>query len=205
MKHRHLLSLLLIVPFLCPALRAQNTSQPAGNPRRAALIFGPRHAFTIRAPDRWTLDTRSGQGQGLQAVFYPDGERWSTSSAVMYCQVVARGKDIKDLRGIIEYDQARHRNSAPGAVTATEPPIPLGGGKTASVLRFSGGGNGNFSQTAYIEERSVIVLVNLSCRSAEAFDRSLGGFTDFVKSYTFLADDEENILRAVEAAELDAE
>ena len=212
MKLRYLVLLPLLLFSLLHAGHAQSAAKvplksvdTAGAATRNALIYGPLHAFTVRAPGGWTLDTRSGRGQGLQAVFYPNGERWATSPAVMYCQVVARGKEIKDVKGMLEYDQARYRNNGPGAVVAEQPAITIKANKSASVLRFNGGSNGTFSQTAYIEERAVIVLVNLSCRSSDAFERSLAAFTEFVRSYTFLADDEENILRAVEAAELDGE
>jgi hypothetical protein len=197
MKLRYFFLLAALFPLLpCRAARAQSGVKPpdtAHAATRNALIYGPLHAFTVRAPGGWTLDARSGRGQGLQAVFYPNGERWATSPAVIYCQVVARGKDIKDLKGMLDYDQARYRNSGPGAVVAPQQAIAINGSKSASVLRFSGGNSGTFSQTAYIEERAVIVLINLSCRSSEALERSLP------------ADDEENILRAIEAAELDGE
>jgi hypothetical protein len=167
----------------------------------AALIYGPRHAFTVHAPDKWTLDNSSGRRQGLQAVFYPNGERWSASPAVIYCQVIPRDQQIKDLAAMLDYDRNRYRNTSPNAVVADLPAVSFPSGKQAAVRRFSGGPSGAIEQTAYIEERTVIVLIILSCRNAEALDRSLPAFTQFVRSYTFLADDSENILRAVEAAQ----
>lgn len=183
-----------------PVLAAPNDTA-APKEQRAALIFGERHALTLRAPERWTLDTRSGRAQGLQAVFYPQGERWAGSPSVMYCQVVARGKDIADRNAMIEYDQNRFRSSSPTAVVTRGDSIVLGNGAVTPTSRFSGGARGNLEQVAYIEERSVVVLVVLSCRNAEIFDRSLPAFRQLVASYKFLADDQENIMRAVEAAE----
>lgn len=168
---------------------------------RAALIYGDRYALTVRAPDLWTLDTRSGQRQGLQAVFYPDGERWAKSPAVMYCQVVGRGKEIADVRAMVDYDQNRYRNSSPTATVAEQSAMQVNGGKSVLVRRFSGGAKGTIEQVAYIEERTVIVMIILSCRNSEAFDTSLAAFGQLVNSYRFLADDQENILRAIEAAE----
>jgi hypothetical protein len=169
--------------------------------QRAALIFGERHALTVRAPEGWVLDTRSGQGQGLQAVFYPHGDRWAKSPAVMYCQVVARSKDIADMAAMIQYDQERFRSGSPSAVVTPGDSIAIPGGRRAPTRSFAGGARGTFEQVAYIEERSVIVLVVLSCRSSELLQRSVPVFRQLVGSYQFLADDEENILRAVEAAE----
>lgn len=147
------------------------------------------------------LDTRSGKAQGLQAVFYPQGEKWAKSPAVMYCQVVARSGDITDAAAMANYDQQRFRNASPSAVVAAGDSIPLNNNRHAITWNFSGGPRGTFERVAYIEERTVIVLVVLSCRSSEALERSLPAFRQLVRSYQFLADDYENILRAVEAAE----
>jgi hypothetical protein len=182
------------------ASRTDSARTDTANRDRAALIFGDRHALTIKAPDQWTLDTKSGQRQGLQAVFYPQGERWAKSPAVMYCQVVGRGKDIRDLRGMLEFDQSRFRNSSPTAIIEEQPALKAGEKKQAVVRHFAGGAKGTIERVAYIEERTVIVMVILSCRTDEAYQRSLPAFGQLVASYKFLADDQENILRAIEAA-----
>jgi hypothetical protein len=166
---------------------------------RAALIYGDHHALTIHAPDNWVLDTRSGQRQGLQAVFYPQGEHWAKSPAVMYCEVVGRGKDIRDLKALLDFDQSRYRNSSPTALVEEEPALQAGG-RSAVVRHFSGGAKGTIESVAYIEERTVIVMVVLSCRTPEAYQSSVPAFKQLVGSYKFLADDQENILRAIEAS-----
>jgi hypothetical protein len=189
-----------------PTTSRSTTSRPdaaradSAHAHRSALIYGDRHALTIQAPAGWVLDTRSGQRQGLQAVFYPQGERWSKSPAVMYCQVVGRGREIRDLKGMLEFDQSRFRNSSPTALVEEQPALPAGAGKKAIVRHFSGGAKGTIERVAYIEERTVIVMVVLSCRDAEAYQRSLSAFGQLVASYRFIADDQENILRAIEAA-----
>lgn len=173
-------------------------------PGKAALVFGNHHALTLRAPDAWVLDTRSGRTQGLQAVFYPQGERWANSPAVMYCQVVGREGDIKGVGDMIEYDQARFRNSSPTAVVLEGTAIPVTAGKNTRNIptrQFTGGAKGTLEQVAYIEEGKVIVMIVLSCRNPESFEKSMPAFRQLVTSYTFLADDRENILRAIEAAE----
>lgn len=183
------------------AAKSGKSDSITGKQQRAALVFGDRHALTLRAPDGWMLDTRSGRAQGLQAVFYPHGERWAASPSVMYCQVVARGKDIADRNAMIQYDQNRFRSSGPTAVIASGDSIVSGNGTRIPTSRFSGGARGTIEAVAYIEERSVVVLVVLSCRSPEIFERSLPAFRQLVGSYKFLADDQENIMRAIEAAE----
>jgi len=43
---------------------------------------GQDHSFIISAPKGWVLDNQSGQSDGLQAVFYREGQTWSGASAV---------------------------------------------------------------------------------------------------------------------------
>ncbi len=168
--------------------------------QRAALVFGDRHALTLRAPEHWTLDTRSGRSQGLQAVFYPQGEQWAASPSVMYCQVVPRD-EITNRDAIIASDLDRFRGSSPTAVAIAGDSLGVASGLWVPTVQFSGGPRGTIEQIAYVEERSVVVLVVLSCRNTEVFERSLPAFHQMVGSYKFLADDQENIMRAVEAAE----
>ncbi|HVZ40544.1 MAG TPA: hypothetical protein VHI13_14790 [Candidatus Kapabacteria bacterium] len=169
--------------------------------RGAALVYGPRHALTLHAPDGWVLDEKSGRAQGLQAVFYPRGEAWATSPAVMYCAVVPRGGQIRDLAAMLEYEANRFHNASPSAAIIEQPAIVLPKNRRATVRRLSGGVNGALEQVAYVEESTVIVMVVLSSRTPETFSKALPAFTALVGSYHFLSDDPENIQRAVEAAE----
>lgn len=170
---------------------------------KAGLVYGPRHAFIVRAPIGWTLDSRSGRRQGLQIVLYPNGESWSRSQSVIYCQVSPRGGSLPSIRELIAGEEQRFRNQSAEAMVAEAPAIRIDDSVTALVRTFSGGRNHAFEATAYIEARTVLVSLVLSCRSAEAFEQARAAFTAFVRSYRFLADDEENILRAVEAVEDD--
>lgn len=166
----------------------------------AALIVGPTFALTVRAPEGWVLDTRAGRRQGLQAVLYPEGGSWGESPVVMYCQVIGRDA-TRNRQGVIGADIESHRGSAPTAVVSEQKEIPVTRGSAAMVRRYAGGARGTIEETAYLEERTVIVLFILTSRDQEGFERSLASFAKLVSSYSFLADDAENIQRAIEAVE----
>jgi hypothetical protein len=55
------------------------------------IVYGPRAAFNISAPEGWVLDNESGKEQGLPCVLYPKGESWVDAKTVMYAQI-ASGK-----------------------------------------------------------------------------------------------------------------
>lgn len=172
---------------------------------KAGLVYGSRYAFIVRAPAAWTLDNQSGKRQGLQVVLYPTGQSWAKSPSVMYCQVVPKGGTVGGASALIAEEEARFRSQSPEATVEPLPEIRVGDSATALVRRFSGGRNHAFEATAYVEERTVIVSLILSCRTREAFDAALPAFTALVRSYRFLADDDENILRAIEAVEAEEE
>ncbi len=179
------------------AAHAQTAHEAAG---KAALIVGPTFALTVRAPQGWTLDSRAGKRQGLQAVLYPNGSSWEGSSTVMYLQVLGRD-ETHDRRAVIDADVENYRNGAPSALVSEQPEIVVTKGNPALVYRYAGGARGTVEETAYLDERTVVVLIVLSSRDTTTFRKSLDSFRDLVSSYSFLADDAENIQRAIEAVE----
>ena len=41
------------------------------------IIYGPKAAFNISAPEGWVLDNEFGKEQGLPCVLYPKGQSWA--------------------------------------------------------------------------------------------------------------------------------
>src|SRR5215470_16305847 len=79
MKRAGLLSLVL---FIAAAIAAQN-KYPGG------ILYGPKAAFSISAPEGWALDNESGKEQGLPCVLYPKGESWADARTVMYAKIAS--------------------------------------------------------------------------------------------------------------------
>ena len=46
---------------------------PAQNKYPGGIVYGPKAAFNIAAPEGWVLDNESGVEQGLPCVLYPKG------------------------------------------------------------------------------------------------------------------------------------
>ena len=61
------------------------TVVPAQNKYPGGIVYGPKAAFNISAPEGWVLDNESGVDQGLPCVLYPKGSTWADANAVM-CQ-----------------------------------------------------------------------------------------------------------------------
>src|SRR5882762_10044903 len=76
---------LVILLVLCGVGQAQqNTEKP--DDKDSGIIYGPDHVFVLTAPKGWVLDNKSAVGQGVQAVFYPEGSSWKNGIVVMYAR-----------------------------------------------------------------------------------------------------------------------
>ena len=53
------------------------------------IVYGPKAAFNISAPDGWVLDNQSGQNQGLPCVLYRKGQSWADGKTVMYAKIAS--------------------------------------------------------------------------------------------------------------------
>ena len=76
--------LFICLPLLlfCSPISAQET-YPGG------IVYGPKAAFNIAAPEGWVLDNTSGVEQGLPCVLYPKGSSWEDAKTIMYAKIAS--------------------------------------------------------------------------------------------------------------------
>ena len=70
-----LVLIFLAVSALCSPVIAQETF-------RGGIVYGPKAAFNISAPEGWVLDNQAGVEQGQPCVLYPKGESWADARTV---------------------------------------------------------------------------------------------------------------------------
>jgi len=161
----------------------------AQDDRGGVVIYGQKHAFTLSAPQGWVLDSTAGKSDGLQAVFYPKGGSWADSEAVMYVNTSPRqGDPPETLKSLIQKDVDEFK----GAVVTNLAGLPLAGGRLAIVRQFTAKEGGNIEAVAYLEEKTVFVMLVLSSRNQAAFDAAYPAFKELVTGYTFLTTDVEH-------------
>ena len=54
-----------------------------------AIVYGPKGAFNIAAPDGWVIDNSAGAGQGLPCVLFRKGQTWQTAEPMMYARIAS--------------------------------------------------------------------------------------------------------------------
>jgi hypothetical protein len=60
------------------------------------IVYGPKAAFTIKAPEGWVLDNSSGVSQGLPCVLYPKGSTWQEAKTIVYAKIARRARTERD-------------------------------------------------------------------------------------------------------------
>jgi hypothetical protein len=79
---------------VCLALLFVTTGVPAQEKYRGGIVYGPKAAFDIAAPEGWVLDNESGKNQGLPCVLYPKGQSWAHAKTVMYADIEEEFEDV---------------------------------------------------------------------------------------------------------------
>lgn len=58
------------------------------------IVYGPKAAFNISAPEGWVIDNTAGNDDGLPCVLFRKGQTWENADPLMYTKIA--GTDIED-------------------------------------------------------------------------------------------------------------
>ena len=156
---------------------------------KSGIIYGKDHAFGLRAPKDWVLDSTSGLRDGLHAVFYPQGSSWGSGEVVMYVNVNHKGEAKQDsFEKLVADDIAAYKKHSPNVKVTEAEPLPTARGKKALVKYYSGDNNRNYEAVAYVDEDKVVVFLVLTSKTKSGFESSLPAFKELISSYFFVTD-----------------
>jgi hypothetical protein len=153
----------------------------------AGILSGPGFAFILAAPDGWILDDKSGEKEGLPAVFYKRGDTWSRARVVMYANPVRKSKG-ETVASIIAADVRRFRERNPGIAVEEGPPAAVADTRKLPVKVFRGTRAGDTDVVAYADESSCVVMIVLSGTATEV-QAAQPSFAALLRTYTFITAD----------------
>jgi hypothetical protein len=82
-------------------LSALSSSVPGQETFRGGILYGPKAAFSISAPEGWVLDFESGKEQSQPCVLYPKGSSWSDAKTVMYAKIAST--EFEDVNAFVAW------------------------------------------------------------------------------------------------------
>jgi hypothetical protein len=163
----------ILLSFMCAGIFGQE-NYPGG------IVYGPKAAFNIGAPEGWVLDNQSGVEQGLPCVLYPKGESWADARTVMYAKIASTqfedvnvfvAKAIKDMEK-----------------THGKPKEKIASGKTKdghdyfineypATKTYS-----QWERVGYVQLPHAVAYIVLSSRDQASYKKDAGALQDMLKN-----------------------
>lgn len=163
--------------FLCSIALAQDT-YPGG------LVYGPKAAFSVAAPEGWVLDNQAGVEQGLPCVLYPKGSSWSDAKAIIYAKIASTQyesaeafvataiKEMQDVRGTPKQKVESGKTSSGQAFFINE---------YRPTKSYS-----QWERVAYVQLPKAVAYVVFSARDEASFRKYSPALTAVLKSFAYL-------------------
>ena len=89
----------IAVGFACSLAVLASTSISAQAQYPGGIVYGPKAAFSIAAPEGWVLDNQAGAQQGLHCVLYPKSSSWADANTIMYAEIA--GTQFEDVNAFV--------------------------------------------------------------------------------------------------------
>jgi hypothetical protein len=150
---------------------------------RGGIVYGPKAAFNISAPEGWVLDNESGAEQGLPCVLYPKGESWADARTVMYAKIA--GTEFEDVNAFVS-TAIKEMASKHG-----RPREKIASGKTKdghdyfineypATKTYS-----QWERVGYVQLPHAVAYIVLSSRDHASYKKNSGALEDVLKN-TFI-------------------
>src|ERR1700694_5849941 len=148
------------------------------------IVYGPKAAFNIAAPEGWVLDNESGSSQGLPCVLYPKGESWADARTIMYAKIA--GTKFEDVNAFVATAIKEM------AKTHGKPKEKIASGKThdghdyiineyPATKTYS-----QWERVAYVQLPHPAAYIVLSSRDHASYQKDSGALQEVLKTFIYL-------------------
>jgi len=173
----------IVVGCLCCAVFAI-VSISAQENYRGGIVYGPKAAFNIAAPEGWVLDNQAGVEQGLPCVLYPKGSSWADAKTIMYAKIAStQFEDVNAFVAMAIKEMAK---------TQGKPKEKIASGKTHDAHDYfinEYRATKNYSQwerVAYVQLPHAVAFIVLSSRDHASYQKDSGALQEVLKTFIYL-------------------
>jgi hypothetical protein len=177
MKRPILVGLLCSLVFEVVSISAQET-YPGG------IVYGPKAAFNINAPEGWVLDNQAGAEQGLPCVLFPKGSSWADAKTIMYAKIAST--QFEDVNAFvataIKEMKAKHGT----------PKEKIASGKTHDGHDYfineypATKSYSQWERVAYVQLPHAVAYIVLSSRDEPNYRKDSGALQEVLKTFVYL-------------------
>ena len=156
----------------------------AQEPYRGGIVYGPKAAFNISAPEGWVLDNEAGVEQGLPWVLYPKGESWADAPTVMYAKIASTQFEDLNAFVVMAIKKMKAKHGTPKAKIAS--------GKTQdghdyfineypATKIYS-----QWERVAYVQLPHAVAYIVLSSRDQANYRKDAPALQEVLKTFVYL-------------------
>src|SRR5438067_3019037 len=151
---------------------------------RGGIVYGPKAAFNISAPDGWVLDNTSGAEQGLPCVLYPKGSSWSDARTIMYAKIASTQFEDVNAFVAMAIKEMQERHGKPNEKVAS--------GKTHDGHDYfineypATKSYSQWERVAYVQLPHAVAYVVFSSRDRASYQKDSGALQDVLKTFIYL-------------------
>lgn len=147
---------------------------------KCTIVYGKDWSFFFATPSGWKVECPANDPSGVVVALWPDGTPWADARGVMY--VTVSEKDGFSLEQFAEDELTHFRQQSPNLLVEVSDPIALPNKSRALVRKLTRDQYGNHELVAYADAGTVYLILVLSVRTQQEFDRLRPTFGEFVSS-----------------------
>lgn len=151
---------------------------------RGGIVYGPKAAFNISAPEGWVLDNQAGAEQGLPCVLYPKGESWADARTVMYAKIAStQFEDVNTFVATAIKDMMK---------THGAPKEKIASGKTKDGHEYfineypATKTYSQWERVGYVQLPHAVAYIVLTSRDKASYSKDASALQEVLKSLTYL-------------------
>lgn len=167
----------LALGAICPSMPAQETF-------RVGIVYGPKAAFSVDAPEGWILDNKSGIGQGFHCVLYPKGESWSDAKTAMYAKIASTEfEDVNEFvaRAIKGMEKVHGKPKEKIATGKTADGRDYFINEYPATKTYS-----QWGRVGYVQLPSAVAYIVLTSRDRANYQKDSGALQQVLKTFTYI-------------------
>ena len=171
-----------LAPLLLAGILLCGAAAPVrAQPSAGGIVYGPKGAFHIAAPQGWVLDPSAGLQQGMPCVLYPKGTTWDTAEPLMYAKIAHTSHE--DFEAFAKDALADMKEKRPGFQWKRIESGKTGGGQRYFINEYPAVESyGRYERVAYIQLPKAVAYIVFTADEAEAFRKHKEALKDAVKT-----------------------
>ena len=150
---------------------------------QAGVIYGPKAAFEISAPEGWVLDNTSGRSNGLDCVLYLSGSTWQSSPVIMYAKVAST--QFERVEDFLEFTHREYEKDEPAPTLTRMPTVAINDTLMAIVESNAGGVHDSYEATAYVQVPGAVCYIVFSARNEAGFRSYAQALSEAVRTFRY--------------------